>query len=58
MMAVVAGCVDGGERSARDAQEAGYAAFARRKAVTRVSGKSRRRTIRDGTPDTDSQPRG
>ena len=44
MMAVVAGCADGGERSVREAQEVGYAAFARRKAVTRVSGKKRRST--------------
>jgi hypothetical protein len=42
MMAVVAGCADGGERSVRKVQEAGYAAFARRKPVMRVSGKKRR----------------
>lgn len=39
---MVAGCADGGERSVREAQEVGYAAFARRKAVTRVSGKKQR----------------
>jgi hypothetical protein len=39
MMAVVPGCADGGERSVSEAQEAGYAAVAKRKAVTRVSGK-------------------
>ena len=42
MMAVVAGCADGGERSVKEAQEAGYAAFAKRKAVMRVSRKKRR----------------
>jgi hypothetical protein len=31
--AVGAGCADGGQRSVREAQEAGYAAFARWKAV-------------------------